>query len=78
MAAKTREQPETAPADELVPVQFRFSRALLALLDARLRAEQAARPGLSMTRSDLVRDILFEAVKAPLPKPKRGAKGEAP
>ena len=63
MAAKTRKLPKTKNSDELVPVQFRFPRGLLDLLDARLETMRAERPGLGMTRTDLVRDILYSAVQ---------------
>lgn len=63
MPAKPRKLPKSTAPGELVPVQFRFPRDLLDLLDARLEELRAERPGLGMTRTDLVRDILYNGLK---------------
>jgi len=64
MPAKIRKPSKPVVPVKLVPVQFRFPRELLELLDIRLAEVQTERPGLGMTRTDLVRDILYSALRS--------------
>lgn len=56
MPTKTKKSSRGA---SLIPIQFRFPRGLLLLLNDRLEREREARPGLNITRTDIVRDILY-------------------
>lgn len=50
------------PPDELVPIQFRLSRKLIAALDALVAARREADPYTPLNRTDIVREALVRVV----------------
>ncbi len=63
------------PKDEHVQINLRIPPDLVALLDELVEKRSAERPGTSISRSDVIREALYQAVRAELPeKPKRGSR----
>jgi Arc/MetJ-type ribon-helix-helix transcriptional regulator len=60
MSAKRRASPDDA---EVVIVTLRIPRALVRALDAEAERRAAERPGLKITRSDVIREALYEVAK---------------
>lgn len=61
------QRPAAPPPDELVPIQFRLSRNLIAALDAIVEKRRAADPYIPLTRTDIVREALVKVVKGEAP-----------
>jgi hypothetical protein len=53
---------QTKPAPNTVQVAFRLPRVLVAQLDEEAAAMMAAQPGMTITRTDVVRVLLMRAL----------------
>ena len=63
MTRKKLGAPTKADGGLTTVIYVRASKDLVKALDERLRQERTARPGRGVSRSDLVRDILYQTLR---------------
>ncbi len=49
--------------EDLVQINLRLPQSLMEQLDAWISDERAARPGITVTRTDLIRQAIYQAVE---------------
>lgn len=49
--------------EDLVQINLRLPQSLMDQLDAWIEDERAARPGITVTRTDLIRQAIYQAIE---------------